>query len=128
MNLQTFIQTAICVPFCERGRDYTGWDCWGLVRCGYMDIFNVFLPIFLEEYKNTSDYSGMVKLVNKESNNRWIKSSRVLGSVAVIKRRGYLLHVGLVATNYEILHCDKIVGTVLEYDTRMNIDGFWKLA
>ena len=128
MNLQTFIQNAICVPFCEHGRDYTGWDCWGLIRCGYKDIFGVELPMFLEKYKNTNDYNSIAKVIESERIIKWEESSRILGSVALIKRRGYLVHIGLVATNYEILHCDKIVGTVLEQDIKMNIDGFWKLV
>ena len=127
MNWSDFAKSAICVPFCEHGRDYHGWDCWGLLQNGYRDVLGVELPYFLDAYENTSDYKSMLTLVKNECNIRWEECSRKIGTVALIKRRGHLIHTGIVITKYEILHCDRGAGTVIELDRNMNIESFWSL-
>ena len=125
MNWLEFANSAIRVPFCERGRTYRGWDCYGLIVCGYRDVLDIYLPMYSEAYEDTNDYYAMARCINANKQH-WIQRERQLGSLALIRRRGYLIHLGIVITDIEILHCDRGAGTVIEQDDRMNVDSYWQ--
>ena len=49
-NIKKFLQMARQVPFLEQGRDFVGWDCWGLIQRFFQDCLGITLPL-------ASDYS-----------------------------------------------------------------------
>ena len=46
MTWDQFAAKAMSVPFVPLGRGYSGWDCWGLVMCGYRDVLGIELPTY----------------------------------------------------------------------------------
>jgi len=57
VTFDDFQRKAIGVPFVPFGRDYDGWDCWGLVIRAWQDVRGVTLPDFT--YKSIADYRAL---------------------------------------------------------------------
>lgn len=48
MTLDSFLCSAIGVPYFDGGRDYNGWDCYGTVFVLYRDVLGINLPTYSE--------------------------------------------------------------------------------
>lgn len=124
MDWLDFSQRAITVPFLEKGRSYDGWDCWGLIVCGYRDVLNIDLPGYESQYSTTRDLKTLRAVFCAERDAKWTEVPRAIGSVALILRRNREVHVGVAVTRRDILHCERGVGTVLDRDRDLRIAAF----
>ena len=121
-----FAGRAVKVPFLDRGRDYDGWDCWGLVVCCYRDVSNIDLPMH-DAYDTVSDHRAVNRLI-VEGVKSWSKAVKAeAGNVACIFRRGLPLHCGVMLPGgRRILHCEEKVGTVHEPIERFRLEGIYE--
>ena len=130
MEWLEFADRAIRVPFREKGRDYSGWDCWGLVCCGYRDVLGIELPSYTNGYQGVRQYKALARLFRHGKADGWeICLQGTAGAVAAVYRRGNVLHVGIVMPdNHGILHCEEKPGTVIERPAMLPIEGYYVRA
>ena len=126
MSWDAFIERAIGVPYRNLGRDYSGWDCWGLCVMAYREVFGIEIPDVC--YESAENFRESMRLFSQHKD-RWNRTEHhALGSVALIYRRGLLIHAGLASVEGLILHVEKAVGTVQEPASEMRIEGYYAYA
>lgn len=109
MDIITFSNRAIDVPFKRHGRDFNGWDCWGLIKLAYDQVFGI----------KVSDGDFGSPEENAEAFNQgkeeWFKVAQERPGDVVLMRNGRLAcHVGLVIEKGLMLHTQEKYGTVVE--------------
>lgn len=118
MLLSDFINRAITVPFMDRGRDFDGWDCWGLVLNAYWHVYGINLPDQLTEYSNTRQIRKISRLLQAgAASEQWVQvpeSDAEAMDVVFMALRGLPCHVGLVITKGCMLHTEVDRGCVIE--------------
>lgn len=113
MTIDEFIVKALKVPFIEKGRDFSGWDCWGCVRCAFKEIYGKELPVYLD-YDSTTEYEQLKKLI-VSGQKKWKKVDKPqTGDVAVFNISGMPTHTAFVVDGKMALHADKRIGTFIE--------------
>jgi cell wall-associated NlpC family hydrolase len=111
----------IGIPFRDGGRDFSGLDCWGLVRLVWREEKGVVMPDMGDEYSSAFERGDVGPLFDKYTSQNWNIS------VAGMKRRpldvlvfrfGRLeLHAGLWVAPNEMLHVMQGMETCIErYD------------
>lgn len=123
MTFDEFQRKAIGVPFLEGGRDYSAWDCWGLCISGHRDVLGIDVPD--HKYASPFNYRQIAKLLDKRNTAHWNKIEPAPMAIAMIYRRGAVIHAGLVAPGRKILHVEKGVATCLEPIGNFRIEGFY---
>lgn len=123
ITIEQFAERAIRVPFIEHGRDYEGWDCWGLVRCAYRDVYGIDLPSYADSYPDTGkteDSRARIEILvmeHTEAAHRvdWERARAPMpGMVAMFRMRGRPIHVGIMIDRDRFLHADEAIGTAIE--------------
>jgi len=113
MNHNEFVKKALLVPFVEKGRDFEGWDCWGLVYLHYKLVQRVVLPEYLD-YSSTREYRQLRALIS-QAKPSWAQVDEPdQGDVAVFNLSGSPTHVALVIDKRNALHAEYKVGTFME--------------
>jgi len=117
----TWSRAHLEVPFTPHGRDRRGWDCWGLVRCAYADLYDIDLPGYDEAYAGTTarDREVLANAIAIHREGSWSRTERPQpGDVAVMWRCGRPMHVGLVVDGdhraWLVCHTERGVGTAIE--------------
>lgn len=126
MTINEFVMKIMGTPFRDKGRDYSGVDCYGLVRLAYHDVFSVDLPSYSDEYTDAGNSRESRLELNEilaMNKRHWkqIKDYRPM-DVALFTLGGMPIHVGLMIDSKNFLHCEKKVGTVIESIT----SAMWK--
>jgi cell wall-associated NlpC family hydrolase len=111
--IKDFVNLAIGVPFVDQGRSKNGWDCWGLVYCGYE-----FKGVHIPSYANISalDHGKVIKQI-QEGLDDWVMVSPTQvqpWDVVLIRNGSFPDHVGLVVKKGKMLHVDPYVNTCIE--------------
>ena len=129
MTWTEFTQKAMYVPFVEHGRDYLGWDCWGLVVCAYRDVLDIELPDNHEDYSTTHDFKKLSQSMVRDRDTLWKPCNPDKdGAVALIMRRSRPIHVGIFMRPDYILHCEENVNTLRQKTTYLRFEGFYEYA
>lgn len=105
------------IPFKEKGRDFDGCDCWGLIRLIYKNELGIELPNYLECYNTTNDREQLSKVISEESNIHWIHPAfgyEKEFDVVILNMRGVPMHIGIVTKSGFMLHCAKGINTAHE--------------
>lgn len=112
MTLAEFAARAVTVPFAPYGRDYSGWDCWGLLRAAYADVLGIALPAF----DRFSPFDRrLVAAAMSEGGRAWREVTEIEAGDAVLMRVGNVAcHVGLVLPQERVLHAQDGLGTLNE--------------
>ena len=121
-----FAERAIDVPFVDRGRDWSGWDCWGLCVVAYRELFGMELPDV--DYASAFDSRGNGEILAREREQFRATATPRIGDIALMLRGRYPIHAGLVGIGGKILHCEEKIGTVHEPIQRLRIEGFYQHA
>lgn len=110
--MKNFVNKAIGVPFKDRGRDHTGWDCWGLIWRAYCDVLGLELPC-LEDVPALQNWQAkdIFALVHREHIEVHPGQERP-GDVLVF--RGLPVHVALVVEPGLMLHVEEGIATCVE--------------
>lgn len=105
-NIKKFIDLAQEVPFVDQGREFSGWDCAGLVLCGYRHCAGIELPDLagvsaLDEVRAAAVFAHFRQF--------WVEikpgQERPL-DVAQFRRGRHECHVGLVVARGRVLHVE----------------------
>ncbi|MBU1567723.1 MAG: C40 family peptidase [Proteobacteria bacterium] len=102
------------IPFVEKGRSEQGCDCWGLIYLIYRDLLDIELPLYVEEYQNTTDEKVLSAAIAARPVN-WKETTRPRPGDAILMRlKGQPMHVGVYIGNGRFIHCLHGSGTVIE--------------
>lgn len=118
MTPDEFAAAAVRVPFVDLGRDWNGWDCWGLVHCAYRECLRVDLPSFAGGYANagnTVESREQLLRLSDAERHRW----RPAGApepldVVLMIVTGRPIHVGLFLGGGRFIHAERKLGTMIE--------------
>ena len=120
MGINDFVNIAIGVPFLDQGRDFFGWDCWGLITRAYQECFDIELPSLdrcsVMSYEQGKELFDSLAVAYQEVPVPLAK----VGDVVVM--RGIPCHAGLVVKTGLMLHVDEKVDTCVE----SYINGIWR--
>lgn len=113
MTASEFFKKAGHVPFVEGGRDYNGWDCWGVPYCFFRDVRGILLPEY-SRYSSVRDYKQLKKLIDG-ARDGWNRISQPqLGDIAIFRTGKFESHVGLVVDHNRMMHAEQTIGTFVE--------------
>jgi len=115
VTLEQFVFKVLAVPFIDRGRDWDGLDCWGLVRLAYLEIYDIELPSFADRYERSNDYETVTEIIKLEKDGVWneVDTPRE-GDGALLKLAGHPTHVGLMVDPLRVLHTERNIGPMIE--------------
>lgn len=118
-----WVNKYVGIPFADRGRDFSGCDCWGLVWLAYKHVLDIELPSYCEisakDLLSVAKYIG----VNYEIE-PWIPVDNPRSfDVAVMRFHGSRIigHVGLLVGPGIILHTEKATDSATVPVTHMSI-------
>src|SRR5262252_8366782 len=103
------------LPFVDHGRDFTGVDCWGLVRLVLKEEKGIDVP----SYGDTSalDLVMVTQMIKRDAFiEPWIAvmpSAVHPFDVAVMYRRNDPIHVGIMVTSSSVLHIEEKISAVI---------------
>ena len=110
------------IPFKHLGRDYSGADCFGLLRLFYQKELNV----ILKDFTNYSeDWAKKGKNYFLEMYREWgfsrvSKGNFKFGDAVLFKTNNVISHVGIVLDDIYFIHMSKKGCSIHSY-----IDGEW---
>lgn len=94
------------IPYIDKGRDYTGADCWGLKRLVYRDMLGIELPAYSDRYVTAADRAAIARFIAGELD-EWVEISpgqeRTFDSV-LMREGQFPRHVGMVTAPGQLLH------------------------
>lgn len=101
------------LSFLDGGRDFTGLDCWGLVRLVLKRECKIEVPSYGEI--SATELAKVANMIASESiGEPWVPSINVQKfDVAVIHRRQSPIHVGIMVSSTMILHIEQSTLSVL---------------
>ncbi len=118
MTLNEFIDKALRAPFKTKGRDYSGFDCYGLMQCAYKDVLVRELPSYVDEYVDAGDTEASRRVIEDHilaAKHNWEQVEKPQAMDVVLFRFGNTrTHLGLMVDDKSFLHCEKRIGTVIE--------------
>lgn len=116
------IQKYVGIPFEDGGRDFSGVDCWGLVRLVWHEERGVLMPDMGDEYSSAFERGDVCGLFGKYTAQDWNEDvtdrPRRELDVLVFTIGGLEIHAGLWVADGEMLHVMDGMETCVErYDT-----------
>lgn len=139
MNFGQFVDKATSVQFLAGGRNWDGWDCWGLVRTAYQDVRNTTLPMHSDDHRSIRHLERLEELMRAGAAfEGWEKISerdaQPMDALLLILR-GRACHIGLVVDPRRrlFLHAEEDAGTTIEQWNRLpwrggavdRVEGFY---
>lgn len=128
------------IPFKDKGRDFDGVDCWGLVYLIYKEELGIELPLYLDGYskanteeveKIISENKGTWKQITKEEASAF--DAVLMRSILRTEARSIVAetHVGIMISPTSFIHIEDSIGVNvchLNRDQRVvnRIVGFFK--
>lgn len=110
MNLDRYTR----IPFKEKGRDYSGCDCWGIPYLIYRDLLHIELPLYVDSYQNTADVREISRLMDKERVT-WVQVDKPEPyDIVNIRLRNRPLHCGVCIGEGRFIHCLDGTNTTVE--------------
>jgi cell wall-associated NlpC family hydrolase len=125
----------IGLPFKDHGRDRTGFDCWGVVRCVLQDRFGINdLPDYCESYDNARNQQAVSSAVEAGLASGWRKlspeESPREGDLIILKLAGRPWHCAISAGSDWMMHCVDDIGVIAEQWSnalwRNRVEGFYR--
>ena len=113
MTNYAWAQRYVGKPWIDKGRDFNGFDCWGLVYLALKTELGIDVPTYGEISAN--ELRLVTETIGSASNaDPWIPVERQhLQPFDVPLLRGRPLHVGIMATENLMLHVDHKTDAVI---------------
>ena len=114
--MQRQLNAFVGLPYKDRGRDYSGVDCWGLLWIVYRDALGVELPAYLDAYRPIDDRERediAQTIVGNYSGWRQIASPEPFDAV-LLRVGGIACHIGVTAGDGAMLHIMRGHSAVIE--------------
>lgn len=95
----------LSIPHKHLGRDFTGCDCFGLIRLFYQEEFKIQLPDY-QDYQqdwHLSDAKYIIRSYSKAGFKK-VKDQPRYGDVLLLNEAGYPKHLGVVIEGGSFLH------------------------
>jgi len=134
MELKDFVNLAIGVPFKNRGRDYKGWDCWGLAVKAYQECYGLELVDFINEYESALKSKIVAEIIERHKL-LWKEidiGKEEPGDIILLRYGSWPCHMGLIIEPDKMLHVESGIETCIEYYNRIiwknRIMGFFRHA
>lgn len=110
------IKGYVGIPFKDGGRDRDGFDCYGLVRFVLFAEAGIELPTY--DLVSANDTLRVMRCIERERSVRiWnpVQKPQPLDVVlmAHCRRPELLVHVGIMVSTNQMLHCEESAGTHL---------------
>lgn len=123
------------VPWIEKGREITGFDCWGCLRLVYLSERAITLPSLSDRYATIDDRDGLARLARDVVADSWCEIAQGQEQVfdAVLLREGReVSHVGMVVGSGRLLHVERGGTSLIEpYRTgvlKHRVVGFYRFV
>lgn len=122
----------IKIPFKEKGRDFYGCDCYGLVKLVYEKEYNIIIPDFID-YDSSEDRESIKNLIdiNKPLLNAIKKEYPEYGDICVFNIFGFPSHFGIYIGEGIILHimrgCESVCDKLNSPRLKGRLEGFYEL-
>lgn len=127
MNIEAFARKAITVPFVPHGRDWEGWDCWGLMYLAYKEIRGIILPRYDKDYQSVKDRELLEALFAQGIESQWKTVTEAQACDAIMYRmNGNVCHVALAVNDKKMIHSEHGIGTTYEDIKRYNVEGIYR--
>ena len=115
----------------SRGRDWSGVDCYGLVKLFYRQELGVELPDYNYSDADNMQEVSLCAVAGRSNPNLW---TRVLtaawGDVVMFRIAGLPAHIGVVLNNRDFLHAfhgrNACVESLESINWRQRIDGYFR--
>lgn len=116
------------IPFESKGRSKNGADCWGLVRLVYEDELGIELPDFGELYRSPASYSDIGRGIQSDLfMDLWRPIEKPeSGDLIIIRWANNPAHVGIIASETEMLHTLQATDAVIQkFTSRIYLTRIW---
>ena len=114
VEIPSWVETYIGLPFKEHGRKRDGVDCWGLVRLVLAAQFDIDLPAYMAGYASTEDAADIARLIRGEMG-PWAETLEARPGDAVLMRlRAQPCHVGVIVAPGWMLHVEDGIDSCLD--------------
>ena len=128
-NLDAFVG----LPYKDKGRDYDGTDCWGLLYLVYRDVLGIHLPTYTGDYQTATDYKEIARIIDG-GKLLWRKidaPEKPKMFDGVLLRYGrHQSHVGIFLRHSSFLHVQEhghsVVSNLKSPEWRDRVVGFYK--
>lgn len=123
----------ITIPYKNKGRDFDGCDCWGLVCLIYLHEFNIKLPLLSEEYSEASEGKQISESIKKNKSliENKMKDAPEYGDLVIFNIKGIPCHVGVYIGKNRILHILKGTNSVIEqlnsFRLKGRVEGYYEV-
>jgi cell wall-associated NlpC family hydrolase len=115
MDIEEFAIKAVSVPFKPHGRDWDGWDCWGLVYLAYKEVLGKELFRYDNDYQSVKDRELLQQLFTKGIEEFWKETNDIQSMDGIMYYAiGRVCHVGLAVDDKMMLHTEHGTGTTYE--------------
>ena len=117
------------IPFVIGGRDWTGCDCYGLVRLILAEQFGKQIPDYAEGYSElTTDALRPIADAIVGGVPSDVVTCPRAGDVALIALKGYEFHCGVFIDSNTVIHTDRNTGPVIDDIRRSRLFGRVKVV
>jgi len=111
-DVPEFLNAYIGIPYVDKGRDYNGVDCFGVLRLIFKEHTNIILPDHRELYRSVRDGQAIEAALTAQSQSgEWIRVEEdqhrlfdvLWMSGSFLTKRGWLeadLHVAMVVSQF----------------------------
>jgi|APSaa5957512535_1039671.scaffolds.fasta_scaffold24131_2 cell wall-associated NlpC family hydrolase len=129
MTFEEFCVKAISlpVPFKTRGRDWSGWDCWGLIVVAYREVYGIEIATYTERYRSIKQKDLIASVYNEGKKDGWYEVDEAQeGDVVIVYMDGRDMHSGLAIDKNEMIHAENNINTVVEKISNYRLEGIYR--
>lgn len=104
-QLPVWLNKYIGIPYQDKGRDFNGIDCYGLIYLIYNTEFNIKLPHYLDSYSSADDKETASKAVIQGLTDGWERVEKPkFGDMVVLNIMARPWHCGLMVHESMFVH------------------------
>jgi len=94
----------IGIPYKDKGRDFNGCDCWGIVQLIFKYELNIILPSYTENYASVAELKE-IELLIKDQIVNWMPIDKVKPfDIVIMNIMGSPVHTGLIINKTQMIH------------------------